>query len=147
MISHSRILGMLMQTHLNKIYIEVRRHDSSCQSMCTRKHPKVIQYSGSVGRPRVCHIQRSCGYSLRPTLKIEELRLIIKIIRSVDPDIIVTVDNCYGAHAVRCVPAISCQHRVAGNDAELVVHCDAQVSSRRPWSLGMWEQMLSWDPS
>lgn len=45
----------------------------------------------------MCHIQRSCGYSLRPTLTIEEIRAIVKVIRAVDDSIVITVDNCYGA--------------------------------------------------
>eukprot|EP00892_Ulva_mutabilis_P003721 jgi/Ulvmu1/1720/UM116_0034.1 len=49
-----------------------------------------------VGRPKVCHIQRSCGYSLRPTLTISEVQSIIRVVREVNTSIIVSVDNCYG---------------------------------------------------
>jgi cystathionine beta-lyase family protein involved in aluminum resistance len=44
----------------------------------------------------VCHIQRSCGYALRPTLTVAEIAAIVSAVRTVSPDIIVTVDNCYG---------------------------------------------------
>jgi cystathionine beta-lyase family protein involved in aluminum resistance len=53
--------------------------------------------SAYAGHTRVCHIQRSCGYSLRPTLTIQEIRAIVNTIRAVDDSILITVDNCYGA--------------------------------------------------
>ncbi|GFR52410.1 hypothetical protein Agub_g14981, partial [Astrephomene gubernaculifera] len=48
------------------------------------------------GKTRVAHIQRSCGYALRPTLSIEEIERAVKVIKSQDPSVVVTVDNCYG---------------------------------------------------
>jgi cystathionine beta-lyase family protein involved in aluminum resistance len=48
------------------------------------------------GKTKVAHIQRSCGYALRPTLSIANIEKAIEIIRRQDPNIIVTVDNCYG---------------------------------------------------
>lgn len=48
------------------------------------------------GRTRVCHIQRSCGYTLRPTLTVAEIGRAVAAIRAVDPGIVITVDNCYG---------------------------------------------------
>ncbi|MEW5301074.1 MAG: hypothetical protein WDW36_003956 [Sanguina aurantia] len=49
-----------------------------------------------VGKTKVAHIQRSCGYALRPTLSIDDIERAIKVIKAQDPNIIVTVDNCYG---------------------------------------------------
>lgn len=45
---------------------------------------------------RVAHIQRSRGYSFRPSLTVDEIGEIIATIKSVSPDTIVFVDNCYG---------------------------------------------------
>jgi cystathionine beta-lyase family protein involved in aluminum resistance len=45
---------------------------------------------------KVAYIQRSRGYSLRPSLFVEDIERIIKQVRSVNPDAIVMVDNCYG---------------------------------------------------
>ena len=45
---------------------------------------------------KVAHIQRSRGYSLRPSYDIDTIEKIIKAARSSNPDIIVLVDNCYG---------------------------------------------------
>ena len=45
---------------------------------------------------KVAYIQRSRGYSLRPSLTIDVIEKIIKAVRSTNPDCIVMVDNCYG---------------------------------------------------
>ena len=45
---------------------------------------------------KVAYIQRSRGYSLRPSLFVEDIERIIKQVRSVNPEAIVMVDNCYG---------------------------------------------------
>ncbi|MGE0199413.1 MAG: aminotransferase class I/II-fold pyridoxal phosphate-dependent enzyme [Candidatus Melainabacteria bacterium] len=45
---------------------------------------------------KVVYIQRSRGYSLRPTLSIANLRRMIEQIRLLNPKAIVFVDNCYG---------------------------------------------------
>ena len=44
---------------------------------------------------KVIEIQRSKGYSTRKSLSIEKLEKVIKLIKSIDNDIIVMVDNCY----------------------------------------------------
>lgn len=45
---------------------------------------------------RAAYIQRSRGYKLRPSYDIETIGKIIREIRSVNPECIVIVDNCYG---------------------------------------------------
>jgi hypothetical protein len=44
----------------------------------------------------VAHIQRSCGYALRPTLSVEEIGRAVEMIKAQDPTVLVLVDNCYG---------------------------------------------------
>lgn len=44
----------------------------------------------------VAYIQRSRGYSLRPSLSAQEIGEAITAVKSANPDIIVMVDNCYG---------------------------------------------------
>ena len=44
---------------------------------------------------KVIEIQRSIGYSDRKCISIEQLKKVIKLIKSIDKDIIVMVDNCY----------------------------------------------------
>ena len=45
---------------------------------------------------RVVYIQRSRGYTLRPSLFVEDIERIAQIAKRVSPDCVVMVDNCYG---------------------------------------------------
>lgn len=45
---------------------------------------------------RMVYIQRSRGYTLRPSLFVEEIGKIAHLAKSLAPDCIVMVDNCYG---------------------------------------------------
>lgn len=45
---------------------------------------------------KMVYIQRSRGYSLRPSLTVKEIEKIAKIAKAKAPDCIVMVDNCYG---------------------------------------------------
>ena len=47
------------------------------------------------GTKMVC-IQRSRGYSWRPSLSIAKIEEAIKVVKAIDPSIICFVDNCYG---------------------------------------------------
>ena len=44
---------------------------------------------------KMVHIQRSIGYSLRDTLSIDKIEKVIKLIRSINKDVIIMIDNCY----------------------------------------------------
>lgn len=45
---------------------------------------------------KVAYIQRSRGYSLRPSISILEIGKIVKTVRKANPGAIILVDNCYG---------------------------------------------------
>jgi cystathionine beta-lyase family protein involved in aluminum resistance len=45
---------------------------------------------------RFVHIQRSCGYSWRPSLSIVDIEKIVHLVKQQNPDAICFVDNCYG---------------------------------------------------
>lgn len=45
---------------------------------------------------RMVTIQRSKGYSTRPTLSVEQIGDLISFIKEINPNIICMVDNCYG---------------------------------------------------
>ncbi len=48
-------------------------------------------------RTKIAYIQKSCGYSIkRPSLLNSQIGLICGIIRKIDPDVLIMVDNCYG---------------------------------------------------
>ncbi len=57
--------------------------------------PKIKEYLEN-NKVKLVHIQRSKGYALRKALYIEDIEEVIKLIKSIDKDIIVMVDNCYG---------------------------------------------------
>ena len=44
---------------------------------------------------KLVEIQRSKGYSLRKSISIEKTEKVIKLIKEIDPNVIVMVDNCY----------------------------------------------------
>lgn len=47
-------------------------------------------------RTRLVTIQRSKGYQTRPTLSVNRIGELIRFIKSIKPDVICMVDNCYG---------------------------------------------------
>ena len=48
------------------------------------------------GRTRLVTIQRSKGYQTRPTLSVKRIGELIAFIKTIKPDVICMVDNCYG---------------------------------------------------
>ena len=47
-------------------------------------------------KTRLVTIQRSKGYATRPTLSVARIGELIAFIKSIRPDVICMVDNCYG---------------------------------------------------
>ena len=47
-------------------------------------------------KTKLIEIQRSKGYAMRPTFSVEQIGELIKFVKSIKPDVIVMVDNCYG---------------------------------------------------
>ena len=47
-------------------------------------------------RTKLVTIQRSKGYETRPTLSIARIKELISFVKSIKPDVICMVDNCYG---------------------------------------------------
>ncbi len=45
---------------------------------------------------KVAYIQRSRGYSLRPSLTVEDIGILTKAVKEISPETLVLVDNCYG---------------------------------------------------
>ena len=66
-----------------------------------------VNYEGipqAVKGAKVAYIQRSRGYSLRPSLFVEDIERIVGLVRSVNPEAIIMVDNCYGEFVERMEP-------------------------------------------
>ena len=55
-------------------------------------------------KTKVATIQRSKGYQTRPTLSVERIGELISFIKSIKPDVICMVDNCYGEFVERIEP-------------------------------------------
>ncbi len=49
-----------------------------------------------IEKPKMAYIQRSRGYSTRPSLRICDIEKLVSAVREVSPDSIIMVDNCYG---------------------------------------------------
>lgn len=47
-------------------------------------------------KPKMVYIQRSKGYSTRPSLRIREIKEICGAVKPLSPDTIIMLDNCYG---------------------------------------------------
>ena len=50
-------------------------------------------------------IQRSKGYASRPTLSAEQIGELIAFVKSIKPEVICMVDNCYGEFVERIEPS------------------------------------------
>lgn len=55
-------------------------------------------------RTKIVTIQRSKGYATRPSFGVEDIGKLIAFIKSVKPEVIVMVDNCYGELVERVEP-------------------------------------------
>ena len=47
-------------------------------------------------RVKVAYVQRSRGYSLRPSINMTVMEQLIRTVRQNNPNVIFMVDNCYG---------------------------------------------------
>ncbi|MDN5344983.1 MAG: hypothetical protein PWQ18_1096 [Clostridia bacterium] len=63
-----------------------------------RGQPDLTKLAEAVAnlKPRLCLIQRSRGYSLRPSLGIAEVARVVATVKEVNRETICLVDNCYG---------------------------------------------------
>lgn len=58
--------------------------------------PDLERVKERVMNAKVAYIQRSRGYSTRPSYTVDEIEVMVKAIREVRPDVYILVDNCYG---------------------------------------------------
>lgn len=64
---------------------------------------------------KLVHIQRSRGYSTRPSLRVDEIGKIVKAVRSVRKDAVVFVDDCYGEFVEKHEPTAVGADLMAGS--------------------------------
>ena len=60
------------------------------------KYPDYDEIARLAPKAKVAYIQRSRGYSLRPSLTVDIIGKIAETAKKANPEIIVMVDNCYG---------------------------------------------------
>ncbi len=66
-------------------------------------------------KTKLVEIQRSKGYQTRPTLSVSEIGEAIAFVKSINPDIICMVDNCYGEFVERIEPSDAGADMVVGS--------------------------------
>ncbi|KAJ0046386.1 hypothetical protein Pint_04445 [Pistacia integerrima] len=94
---------------------------------------------GSALRPhtKCALIQRSCGYSWRQSLSVDEIGKAIKIIKMQNPNCFVMVDNCYGEFVEMIEPPMVGADLIAGslikNPGGTIAPCGGYVAGRRKW--------------
>ncbi len=64
---------------------------------------------------KMAYIQRSRGYSLRPSLTIENIKELCDAVKSVSPDTVIMVDNCYGEFVEKKEPCEVGADLIAGS--------------------------------
>ena len=83
---------------------------------------------------KVALVQRSCGYALRPTLRIDEIERAVAAIKRQNPGVLVLVDNCYGEFtADREPPAVGadlCMGSLIKNGGGTIVSGGGYVAGR-----------------
>ena len=58
--------------------------------------PDLERVAERVKGAKIAYIQRSRGYSTRPSYTVSDIEKMIKVIKASDPNAIIMVDNCYG---------------------------------------------------
>ncbi|MBQ4119569.1 MAG: methionine gamma-lyase family protein [Clostridia bacterium] len=64
---------------------------------------------------KMAYIQRSRGYSTRPTLTIDDIEVLCKTVKEISPDTVIMVDNCYGEFVERKEPCEVGADLIAGS--------------------------------
>ena len=64
---------------------------------------------------RMVLIQRSCGYSWRPSLSVSEIGALVERVKAIQPDCLVFVDNCYGELVEEMEPTAVGADLIAGS--------------------------------
>lgn len=82
-------------------------------------------------------IQRSCGYSWRRSLSVNEIGRAIKMIKMQNPNCLVMVDNCYGEFVEKIEPPMVGADLIAGslikNPGGTIAPCGGYVAGKRKW--------------
>ena len=75
----------------------------------------LVEAADAAKSAAVAYIQRSRGYSLRPSLSVEEIAEAVRVVKASNPGILVMVDNCYGEFTERAEPTAAGADLIAGS--------------------------------
>lgn len=87
----------------------------------------------SLNNVKVVHIQRSRGYSYRDSLTIDKLEKVIKLIKKINKNIIIFVDNCYCEFVETKTPCLIGADLCAGS---LIKNLGAGIASNGAYIAG-----------
>ena len=87
----------------------------------------------SLNNVKAVHIQRSRGYSYRDSLTIDKLEKVIKLIKKINKDIIIFVDNCYCEFVETKTPCLVGADLCAGS---LIKNLGAGIASNGAYIAG-----------
>ena len=87
----------------------------------------------SLNNVKVVHIQRSRGYSYRNSLTIDKLEKVIKLIKKINKNIIIFVDNCYCEFVETKTPCLVGADLCAGS---LIKNLGAGIASNGAYIAG-----------
>ncbi|MDG2989771.1 methionine gamma-lyase family protein [Candidatus Synechococcus calcipolaris G9] len=86
---------------------------------------------------RMVLIQRSCGYSWRPSLGIEQIAQLIQLIKKQNPEVVCFVDNCYGEFVTSQEPTHVGADLIAGslikNPGGTIVTAGGYIAGRQDY--------------
>lgn len=97
-------------------------HFQTVSFMNMKEAEEVLQSDPSV---RMVYLQRSRGYAWRNALTIEQMRDAIQTIKTIRPDVIVFVDNCYGEFTEEVEPTAVGADLIAGS---LIKNCGGGIA-------------------
>ena len=98
-------------------YQEISVFNSNVANHCeveVREH-FTPQEATQIQKANLIFIQRSRGYSLRPSLTIQQLEALIREVKKINPQVNVMVDNCYGEFTQAIEPTAVGADLIAGS--------------------------------
>ena len=93
-----------------------------------------IEKAVKAENPKMVYIQRSRGYSLRPSLRVADIEEICKTVRAAGSNAIIMVDNCYGEFVEKNEPTQVGADLIAGslikNPGGGIAPCGGYIAGR-----------------
>lgn len=107
------VIGLRGQAQGSLLEFGIHYHQLDLTSEGTIDWPAIAEAVN--GQTRLVFIQRSCGYSWRPSLSIPEIEKIIHLVKQQNPDAVCLVDNCYGEFVADYEPTAVGADLIAGS--------------------------------